>query len=143
MPAKHKNQNATFRLQTRMSPAEIAQVAEVSATKIKSSIPGQPFVRFEGGDHECLRFSIRSLGGRLEVMTFHAKMAVDDAGISTVTTKIDSFSTSQATMLGFIPFGPKSLNGYPQYKKFTTTLLTDIQKSDPGASGSLTERPSR
>jgi hypothetical protein len=139
MAAKHKNQNSTFRATTVLAPDEVAKIAQQCGEKVKNTIPGQPFVRFEGAQPGRLNFSIRSLGGHSELMTFHAEVSATD-GTTAVRTHIDRFKTTQQTFM-FIPVSPKSLLGYSQYKRFASAFLADLKAADRSTTGELVERP--
>lgn len=137
--AKHKNQNATYTGRTTLGPDRVADIAKAAAATVKNSIPGQPFVQFDGGHPGQLNFSVRNIGGRNVLMTFTMSVTQDGSG-SSVRTKIGGFKTTQPTWM-FIPMGPKSLVGYSHYKRFVTALERELKVADASANGQLVERP--
>lgn len=140
MSATHKNQYSTLRLSTSLPPDQVAQIASAAAEKVKSSIPGRPFVRFEGATPGQLQFSVRSMGGHMELMTFVADVTASGEQ-TTATTRIEAFKTTQEKLFMFIPVSPKTLVGYGEYKRFAATLLADLTAVDASTTGSLVERP--
>jgi len=139
MAAKHKNQHAGLKVRTSVPAGSVAEMARSTGELVKSSIPGRPFVRFEGSAPGRLLFSVRSMGGHMELMCFHLDVR-EAEGASHAETGIDGFKTTQSTVM-FIPVGPKTLVGYPEYKRFNAKLLEGLRAQDPSASGTFVERP--
>ncbi|MBB2988141.1 hypothetical protein [Terracoccus luteus] len=137
--AKHKNQNATFTARTTLDPDRVVELAKAAGASVKNSIPGQPFVQYDGGYPGQLNFSVRNIGGRNVLMTFTTSIT-EAGGGTTVQTKIDGFKTTQPTWM-FIPVGPKSLVGYSHYKRFVAALERELKVADTSAAGQLVERP--
>ena len=61
-------------------------------------------------------------------------------GATTVVTSIEDFATIQSTIGGFIPAGPKTMEGYPWYHQFLTNLEAGVRAKDPQAKTAIIER---
>jgi hypothetical protein len=139
MAAKHKLSQSHTLVETQIDSAGVAEIAKSVGEQTKGNIAiGINRVRFEGAEPGHLRFSIRALGDRMEIMTF--QVTIQQQGAHTnVRTGIGSFKTRQQTML-FIPIAPKHLSGYGTYKLFMNNLATALRMEDPRAQVTLTER---
>jgi hypothetical protein len=140
MPAAHSKQGSTLRAHTRISPNQAAQLAKSTSGLVTAGMPGGAFVRFEGERPGRLLFSIRSLGGHAELMSFCVYVRRDPAGFTALDTHIQGFKTAQQTYL-FIPIGRKQLVGYSVYKTYARNLGSALQQVDPQSSCVLVERP--
>lgn len=132
MAAKHKKSNATVEIESTLSADAVAALCQQLAPSVQG-------VRLEGATPGRVHFSIRGLGGFSELMTFRVDIS-DTPGGSRATTRIESFKTTQETIM-FIPVTPKSLVGYRSYRNFAVKLGEEVQRDDPSARSVFTERP--
>lgn len=133
-----KRVNASITLKTKLSPAEVLSVSQEAAAAAKSDLwtGGLNHVRYEGGESERLNFSVRTMKDRWELMTFCLDVTRDRDSLS-LTSRIQSYKTTQATLFYFIPVGPKEITGFVSYKVFMKLLLDRIKVADPTASGEI------
>jgi hypothetical protein len=142
MARPHKLAQSHTTITTRLLPSRVAEISKSVGEQTKGDVLiGVNNVRFEGAEKGHTKFSIRALGNRLELMTFHLAIDVHGAG-SAATTRIDTYKTRQPTMFGFIPTGPKRISAYKTYRRFMEKLGLAILEEDPAARVTLTERVS-
>lgn len=96
MAARHKNQHAQLSVTTTLRGDDVAELARQAAAGVKSSIPGQPFIRYEGSEDDTLVFSIRHLGGHVGLMSFAVKIEAGASGETSAHTRIQAFKTVQS-----------------------------------------------
>lgn len=147
MGAKHKLSGARLTGTTSQPPdvvlaiaSEVAGHTTVDSWKLKKSVVVQPTERTADSQH----FSIgvpKHIDQR-PIMQFRCQVTADGSG-SEIATEIELFRTSQSTVAGFIPAGPKSLEGYPWYQQYMRNLEAAILAKDPGATLRVVEREGR
>ena len=54
--------------------------------------------------------------------------------------ELETYKTTQSTVLGFIPVGPKMIAGYAPYKTFLSAVADAIRSADANASVQIAER---
>lgn len=136
MSRKHKYADSHFSIATRLSADRFAEVSKHVGETTKSLAGGG--VRFEGAQRGRTNFSVRTMAGYYELMTFH--VTIDDTATgSSGRSHIDSYKTTQSTYL-FIPISPKTMNGYGIYRKFMKDMCAAILTEDPLAQVTITER---
>jgi len=69
---------------------------------------------------------------RVSPVVFISMQAVADGRLR-VETRVEGWVTSQSTMFGIIPVGPKTLVGRGHYLRFLSALETELGALDPGA----------
>ena len=135
---------ATFTASTSLSPLEVAQLAKAVGVSTHRFTPDQPFVRFEGAEVGTLLFSVRSMGGRTELMRFQVDVVSPHSsgagGTTQVSTWIVDFAITQPTCL-FIPVAPKQLLRYREYLRFGLRLSERLLERDAASSNRLVECP--
>lgn len=95
-------------------------------------------VNIEGQASDRLALSITSGRRLVELCTFSARVTVDPTGATTLRVGgLDTYKTSQSTVLGFIPVGPKMIAGYAPYKRFLDEVRAELAAADPAARAAL------
>jgi hypothetical protein len=87
-------------------------------------------------DHE-LGLSITSGKRLVELCTFSASATIRDGATRLRVGGLQRYKTSQSTMFGFIPTGPKSIAGYDPYQRFLNEVAHSLRSKDPAASVSV------
>ncbi|MEV0252038.1 hypothetical protein AB0H76_36015 [Nocardia sp. NPDC050712] len=136
MSRKHKYADSHISVVTRLSADRFAHITKDVVDAAKTL--GVGAVRFEGADRGRTNFSVRTMAGFYELMTFHVTIA-DTSGGSSGRSHIDTYKTTQQTYM-FIPLSPKSMNGYSVYRKFMNEVRAAVLREDPGAQITITER---
>jgi hypothetical protein len=126
MAATPDRGSASFRARTCIAPDRIAALARDVGESIRGPLPGRPFIRFEGARPGRLTFTIRSWGGRAELMSFCINIFRDQR-------------FAQHRHL-FIPFWSNTLVGYAVYRKYAWSPAKVLQRFDPHSVGILMER---
>jgi len=72
-----------------------------------------------------------AIGNRKTTMHFWISVGSSASGRSTLHTEIDQAVTSQWTLGGIIPAGPKTLPGYGFYKQFMLNIEAVVKARDP------------
>src|SRR6266550_614859 len=140
MANQHKFAGSHTTIATGLSADRVAEISKAVGDSTKGDILiGMNNVRFEGASPGRTNFSIRALGNRLELMTFHVAIQ-DRASGSSATTRIDTYKTSQQKYFGLIPVGPKRMAAYQTYRRFMENLVAAVQAQEPAAQATLTER---
>ncbi|MDR3165844.1 MAG: hypothetical protein LBU13_09745 [Synergistaceae bacterium] len=86
--------------------------------------------RSEGG----FEFALNSGKDLVELCTFGASVHSDDAGNTVLRVGgLDTYTTSQSKVYGFIPAGPKMIHGMDPYKRYLNAVLEEIKNRDPEA----------
>ncbi|WP_291378702.1 hypothetical protein [Demequina sp.] len=131
MAAKHKYQHAHVTASSKtLQPEALLKLARDVIGEIKEA---QVDETLDGG----LSVLVRSWA-KVKLMHF-AVLASESNGVSQVTSEILEFRTNQATLLYFIPIGPKELLGYKPYKNFMELYAKAIKTVDPAATVRVVE----
>ena len=84
-----------------------------------------------------LNFSITSGKRIFELCTFSARVEWADDRSRVVVGGLETYKTTQSTIGGFIPAGPKMIAGMAPYKSFLHAVETVLRGADPSASISI------
>ncbi|WP_433599407.1 hypothetical protein ACQPXH_27700 [Nocardia sp. CA-135953] len=136
MPRRHKYADSHFAISTLLSADRFAEITKQVGDTTR--MLGVGSVRFEGAERGRTNFSVRSLSGFYELITFHIAIA-DTAYGSSGRSCIDTYKTTQQTYM-FIPLSPKTMNGYSIYRKFMNAVAEAIRAEDPRAQVTISER---
>jgi hypothetical protein len=83
---------------------------------------------------DCFEFALNSGKDLVELCTFGAAIHVGDGGKTTLRIGgLDTYTTSQNKMYGFIPAGPKMIHGMDPYKRYLNAVLEEIKSRDTEA----------
>jgi hypothetical protein len=110
---------------------------EVVAACRRASETFGDFALFQtNGDKATVTLILRSLGGRLIGSKRGRPMVVgismiDNNGRLHLDTRVEQYVTSQSTVLGFVPAGPKMLWGREPYFKLLDALENELRATDP------------
>lgn len=66
--------------------------------------------------------------------------ATQSGSCTRLTTSLLDYKTSQMTYLYFIPMGPKTIEGYGEYRRFMNALQEVFAAADPSARSAVIER---
>ncbi|WP_433522809.1 hypothetical protein ACQPZ2_37925 [Nocardia pseudovaccinii] len=136
MPRRHKYAESHFAITTLLSADRFAEITKQIGDTTR--MLGVGSVRFEGAERGRTNFSVRSLSGFYELITFH--VVIDDTAYgSSGRSCIDTYKTTQQTYM-FIPLSPKTMNGYSVYRKFMNAVAAAIRAEDPRAKVTISER---
>lgn len=96
-------------------------------------------VNIEAETADRLAMSITSGRRLIELCTFSACATIDPATGATVLHigGLETYKTSQSTILGFIPAGPKMIAGYAPYKRFLDECRAELATADLAARATL------
>lgn len=126
MGAKHKLSGARLTGTTSQPPdlvlaiaSEVAGHTTVDSWKLKKSVVVQPTERTADGQHFSI--GVPKHIDRKPIMQFRCQAIAAGSG-SEIFTEIEFFRTSQSIVAGFIPAGPKTLEGYPWYHQYLLNL---------------------
>lgn len=84
-------------------------------------------VNVEREAHDRLVLSITSGKRLVELCTFSAVVRPDGQNTALCVGGLETYRTTQSTMLGFIPVGPKMIAGYAPYKRFLEAVAAHLQ----------------
>jgi hypothetical protein len=110
---------------------------EVVAACRRASETFGDFARFHTSGHKAtVTLILRSLGGRLIGSKKGRPMVVvislsDNNGRLHLDTTVEKYVTSQSTVFGFVPAGPKMLWGREAYFKLLDALENELRATDP------------
>lgn len=136
MSRPHKYADSHIRVDTQVTGDRFAEITKFVGDNTK--IFGVAGVRFEGAEPGQTNFSVRSMAGFYELITFH--VAITDTLLgSTGQSCIDSYKTTQQKYL-FVPISPRTMNGYSVYRKFMNSLAEAIIAEDTHARISISEQ---
>jgi hypothetical protein len=91
-------------------------------------------INIAGRTEDSFEFAINSGKDLVELCTFGAKINTDDSGKTFIRVGgLDTYTTSQSKMLGFIPAGPKMIHGMDPYKRYLNAVLEELQGRDAEA----------
>lgn len=132
--ASHKHSKNGMVARTSSSEADVLQMAESVATSQKTDwFRGLGLLQVTGRDAGSIELSVLGgLGGKFKQIVFTVSARADQ-GSTAVRTRIAFYRTSQNTIMGFIPAGPKSMNNWATYKLFVERLSATVQAADPSA----------
>ncbi|APA99957.1 hypothetical protein [Nocardia seriolae] len=135
MSRKHKYADSHFSIETRLSADRFAEITKHVGDSTKTLLGT---VRFEGADRGRTNFSVRSMAGFYELLTFHVTIH-DTATGSSGRSHIDTYKTTQQTYM-FIPISPKTMNGYVLYRRFMKDVRAAVLAEDSRALVTISER---
>lgn len=132
--ASHKHAKNGLLARAKSSPSDVLQMAEaVAASQQTDWFRGLGALTVTGRSGGTIEFSVMGgLGGKYKQIVFTVSTG-EDGGDTTVRTSIEFYRTSQNTIMGLIPFGPKLMNNYSTYKLFLERLAATIREADPNA----------
>lgn len=78
-----------------------------------------------------LALSITSGKRLVELCTFDARATTDGSRTTVTVGGLETYKTTQSTVLGFIPVGPKMIAGYAPYKRLLDEIATELRAADP------------
>lgn len=137
--ASHKLAGSYLSLNTALAQDEILQMCTDIAEQVykrRADKPGSIRLDHRGG--LTCKFSV--LGGfKKVIMRFEITARPTAAGGCDLVSRISYFTTLQSTMLGFIPIGPKKLNGWPSYNTFMISVQDAIRAVDPAADAAIVQ----
>lgn len=97
-------------------------------------------IQVERETPSALTLSLTSGRRLVELCTFTA-VAAQAGDVTTLRVGgLQTYRTTQSTVLGFIPVGPKMIAGMAPYKKFLAELDDELRRADPGADVTIAER---
>jgi hypothetical protein len=83
---------------------------------------------------DSFEFAMNSGKNLVELCTFGAMVYTDDSGMTVLRIGgLDTYTTSQNKMYGFIPAGPKMIHGMDPYKRYLKAISEEINNKDPEA----------
>ena len=132
-----------LRATTNLTPAEALEVVRESTGSVKgggaslltSGIQNVgAMVQVERENESRLGLSVTSGRRLVELCTFPAWAETKDGRTSLTVGGLETYKTTQATVLGFIPAGPKAIAGIDIYKRFLNAVSAGLKSRDPGAS---------
>lgn len=132
MAKPHKHAGLSMQATTRLGDSDLAQMANVAAEGASVKIPQWSSVRLEQAEPGRLVFSVRGPGGLVEQLVFQLA-ATPGAGATNLKSSILRYKTSQSTMFGFIPVGPKKMLGLQSHRKWLTNFADAVRAADPTA----------
>ncbi|TQS43441.1 hypothetical protein [Cryptosporangium phraense] len=86
-----------------------------------------------------LELSLNSGKRIIEICTFPATVTEKDGTTQLKVGGLTHYKTSQPTALGFIPVGPKSINGLGMYKRFLDEVSVALKSADGNARVAIEE----
>jgi hypothetical protein len=78
-----------------------------------------------------LVLSITSGRRLVELCTFSAVAGADGGVTRLKVGGLETYKTTQSTVIGFIPAGPKMIAGYAPYKRFLEQVAVALRAADP------------
>jgi hypothetical protein len=134
---------------TSLSPAEALDAVKVATTHVKGG--GASLlttglqnagaqVNVERHSDSTMALSISSGRRLIELCTFSATTSAQDGGTTIRVGGLDTYRTTQSTVLGFIPVGPKMIAGMAPYKRFLDEVGEALRRADPAVRVSIAER---
>lgn len=139
MGKKHKLSNSRLEFTTGLSSSEVLDVAEFVADETR--VTGWKYnkkvrVTLSERSEKGAEFVI---GQRRPLIIFELNTDGRD-GKTVGVTSIEASEVSQSKIAGFIPAGPKVMEGYPWYLQFMTNLEAGLKAKDPSTRCQLIER---
>ncbi|WP_375405909.1 hypothetical protein [uncultured Amnibacterium sp.] len=133
--ASHKHAKNGLLARTTSSATDVLQMAEAVATSQQTDwFRGLGPLTVTNRGASAMEFTVLGgLGGKYKQIVFTVSTGTD-ASTTTVRTAISFYRTSQNTIMGFIPAGPKLMNNYSTYKLFLERLSATLKDSDANAS---------
>lgn len=134
---------------TSLQPPAVVAAVKSAATRVKGggasllttglqNLGAQVNVERENGT--TLALSITSGKRLVELCTFSVVARSVPAGTELTVGGLETYKTTQSTMLGFIPVGPKMIAGYAPYKAFLNVVAEQLRGADRAVSLSIAER---
>ncbi|SDH31341.1 hypothetical protein [Pseudonocardia oroxyli] len=90
-------------------------------------------VNVEKETAEGLSLSITSGRRLVELCTFDAVVTSTERGARLTVGGLQTYKTTQSTVMGFIPVGPKAIAGYAPYKRLLDEVAAELRSIDPSA----------
>lgn len=109
-----------------------AQHHQVAASTLPTGLHRGAKARIHPNPHtaDTLNFW---MGWKTVIMTFSVWIVDHESGGGQLCSQIDSFGTSQDALGGFLPVGPKQLDGWNWYLNFMLDLKAAMLRADPDA----------
>jgi hypothetical protein len=86
-----------------------------------------------------MALSITSGKRLVKLCTFSAAAQNGPSGTEVKIGGLETYKTTQSTVLGFIPVGPKMIAGYAPYKAFLNAVATALRSADDAATVTIAE----
>jgi hypothetical protein len=140
MAKKHKHSNNGVALDTALSVADLRAVCAQAAVESTGDLwnGSHKVVEAEQGDSWSLYVVKGSLTGWNKFMTFMVNFN-SVGGRSTLQTEIISYSTTQTTLMYFIPVSPKKMVARHTYLQFVNKVANTVKLADQSARIALSE----
>jgi hypothetical protein len=137
-----------LRASTSLAPAEVLALVKQSAGGVKGG--GMSLltsgvqnlgaeVHVEQESEGALALSITSGKRLVELCTFSAVAEADGDKTVLRIGGLKTYKTTQSTVLGFIPVGPKSISGFSPYKRFLDQVAVDLRAADSNATTNVAQ----
>lgn len=132
--ASHKHAKNGMVASTSSSADDVLRMAEAVGTSQQTDwFRGLGPIGVTGRTAGSIEFAVLGgLGGKHKQISF-AVSTGSEADATTVRTRITFFRTSQNTIMGFIPAGPKLMANYSTYRLFLERLTSTMREADPAA----------
>jgi hypothetical protein len=138
MPVPAPAQDARFQAHTCIEPDRIALLARDVSESVRGGFP-RAFIQFDGAAPGQLRFSVRTLLTRAELMTFNVDITRLEDGF----TKLDSRITDDQSAHTTVPYVPAVASrpvGYEIYRRYARELASALTRFDPLSTAVLVEK---
>lgn len=134
---------------TTLEPAAVLRAVKSATAQVKGggasllttglqNIGAQVNVERENGS--TLALSITSGKRLIELCTFNVVARPAPTGTELTVGGLETYKTSQSTVFGFIPVGPKMIAGYAPYKSFLDAVAASLHGADTAAAVTIAER---
>ena len=134
--ASHKLAGSHLTIRTTLSSADVLSLAERVASQVQKRRPDKPGpVVMTSKTASSADFAVVNVFKKA-IMRFRVNIAQTQGGTE-AHAQITYFTTMQQQMLGFIPAGPKRLNGWPAYSTFMESLQLAVSDADTASRTSI------
>lgn len=140
--ASHKRAGSYISIGSTLPAAELLALAERVAVAAEPTGPARGAkarIKIRSRSDDELEFWI---GWKTPLMLFSVWAADHESGGGQLRSQIDQYRTSQSTVGGFLPTGPKQLDGWNWYLNFMLNLEATVKLADPVADIEIVEASS-
>ncbi len=140
MAKKHKHSNNGVVLDTALSIADLRSISARAALESTGDLWNgtHNIVESDSGDSWILYLVKGSVTGWNKFMTFMVTFGSENAR-STLQTEIITYSTTQTTLMYFIPVSPKMMRARHTYLQFINKVANTVRQADPSARIAINE----
>ena len=140
MAKKHKHADNGLAISTALSIGDLRAICAQAAIESTGDLWNgtQKIVEIESGESWAAYVIKGSVTGWNKFMTFTVTFGAD-SGRSTLMTEIASYSTSQTTLMYFIPVSPKKMRARHTYLQFVNKVANTVRDADGSARIALSE----